>query len=102
MLTAEQKRRGVRSSYIGSEVFLGLVDSAHAPFSGDLRQLSIQTLCTNRDLALTIEGRAVKLPAKSYLHAQLAATFTWTHGDQPAARETVPAGAGGLDVVFRD
>lgn len=52
MLTAEQKRRGVRSSYIGSEVFLGLVDSAHAPFSGDLRQLSIQTLCTNRDLVL--------------------------------------------------
>jgi type VI secretion system protein ImpG len=42
----------VRSSYIGSEVFIGLVDSAHAPFSGDLRQLSIQTLCTNRDLVL--------------------------------------------------
>ena len=40
------------SSYIGSEVFLGLVDAAHAPFSGDLRQLSIQTLCTNRDLVL--------------------------------------------------
>jgi len=52
LVTAEQKRRGVRSSYIGSEVFIGLVDSAHAPFSGDLRQLSIQTLCTNRDLVL--------------------------------------------------
>ena len=52
LVTAEQRRRGVRSSYIGSEVFLGLVDSAHAPFSGDLRQLSIQTMCTNRDLVL--------------------------------------------------
>jgi type VI secretion system protein ImpG len=52
LITADQKRRGVRSSYIGSEVFLGLVDSAHAPFSGDLRQLSIDTLCTNRDLVL--------------------------------------------------
>jgi type VI secretion system protein ImpG len=52
LVTAEQKRRGVRSSYIGSEVFLGLVDSAHAPFSGDLRQLSIQAMCTNRDLVL--------------------------------------------------
>jgi type VI secretion system protein ImpG len=52
LITAEQKRRGVRSSYIGSEVFLGLVDAAHAPFSGDLRQLSIQTMCTNRDLVL--------------------------------------------------
>jgi len=52
LLSADQKRRGVRSSYIGSEVFMGLVDSAHAPFSGDLRQLSIQTMCTNRDLVL--------------------------------------------------
>jgi type VI secretion system protein ImpG len=52
LITADLKRRGVRSSYIGSEVFLGLVDSAQAPFSGDLRQLSIQTLCTNRDLVL--------------------------------------------------
>src|SRR5262245_10309953 len=52
LIPAEQRRRGVRSSYIGSEVFLGLVDAAHAPFSGDLRQLSIQTMCTNRDLVL--------------------------------------------------
>jgi type VI secretion system protein ImpG len=50
--SSTQKLRGTRSSYIGSEVFLGLVDSAQAPFSGDLRQLSIQTLCTNRDLPL--------------------------------------------------
>jgi hypothetical protein len=57
---------------------------------------------TDRDLNLTIEGRAVKLPARSYLHAKLAPTFTWGHGDRPAARETVPDGAGGVDVVFRD
>jgi len=47
-----QKRRGPRSSYIGSEVFLSLVDPTHAPFSGDLRQLSVEALCTNRDLVL--------------------------------------------------
>ena len=29
-----------------------LVDSAQAPFSGDLRQLSIEAQCTNRDLVL--------------------------------------------------
>jgi type VI secretion system protein ImpG len=52
LVSATSRRRGVRSSYIGSEVFLSLVDSAQAPFSGDLRQLSIQTLCTNRDLVL--------------------------------------------------
>jgi type VI secretion system protein ImpG len=52
LVSAAHRRRGVRSSYIGSEVFLSLVDSAQAPFSGDLRQLSIQTLCTNRDVVL--------------------------------------------------
>jgi type VI secretion system protein ImpG len=50
--SATQKRRGPRSSYIGTEVFLSLVDSAQTPFSGDLRQLSVQALCTNRDLVL--------------------------------------------------
>ncbi len=49
---ATEKRRGSRSSYIGSEVFLSLVDPVNAPFAGDLRQLSVQTLCTNRDLVL--------------------------------------------------
>ena len=50
LVSASQKRRGTRSSYIGTEVFLALADSAQAPFSGDLRQLSIKALCTNRDL----------------------------------------------------
>ena len=52
LVSANAKRRGSRSSYIGTEVFLALVDAAQAPFSGDLRQLSIQALCTNRDLVL--------------------------------------------------
>jgi type VI secretion system protein ImpG len=52
LVSATAKRRGSRSSYIGSEVFLSLVDPAQAPFSGDLRQLSIRTQCTNRDLVL--------------------------------------------------
>ncbi len=50
--SSAQKRRGARSSYIGTEVFVSLVDPAEAPFRSDLRQLSIQTLCTNRDLVL--------------------------------------------------
>jgi type VI secretion system protein ImpG len=52
LVPAEQRRRGTRSSYTGSEVFLALVDSAQAPYSADLRQLSIQAVCTNRDLPL--------------------------------------------------
>jgi type VI secretion system protein ImpG len=52
LVTPTAKRRGSRSSYIGTEVFLALVDAAEAPYSGDLRQLSIQVQCTNRDLVL--------------------------------------------------
>jgi type VI secretion system protein ImpG len=50
--SSAQKRRGPRSSYVGSEVFLSLVDAEEAPFSASLRQLSLQTVCTNRDLVL--------------------------------------------------
>jgi hypothetical protein len=57
---------------------------------------------TSHDLNLTIEGRAVKLPAKNYLYAQLAPTFSWSQGNQTPVRETVPAGASGIDVVFRE
>jgi type VI secretion system protein ImpG len=52
LLSVAQKRVGTRSSYIGSEVFLSLVDPEDAPYSSDLRQLAITTLCTNRDLVL--------------------------------------------------
>lgn len=51
LVSATEKRRGSRSSYIGTEVFLSLVDPAEAPFRADLRQLSVQAWCTNRDLA---------------------------------------------------
>lgn len=52
LLSTSQKRVGTRSSYIGSEVFLSLVDAEEAPYSSDLRQLALTTLCTNRDLVL--------------------------------------------------
>lgn len=52
LLSVAQNRTGSRSSYIGSEVFLSLVDPEEAPYSSGLRQLAITTLCTNRDLVL--------------------------------------------------
>jgi type VI secretion system protein ImpG len=45
-------RFGPRTRYLGSEVFLSLVDQRDAPFSDDLRQLGVVILCTNRDLPL--------------------------------------------------
>ena len=52
MLSEAQTRTGFRSSYVGSEVFISLVDPDEAPYRSDLRQLSIKTVSTNRDLPL--------------------------------------------------
>jgi type VI secretion system protein ImpG len=50
--SVNRRRRGPRSSYEGSELFVSLVDPVQAPFNGDLRQVSIDARCTNRDLPL--------------------------------------------------
>ncbi len=52
---AERERlKGVRTSYLGSELFLSLVDSAQAPYGADLDQLAVQAMVTNRDLPLLL------------------------------------------------
>ncbi|WP_397431636.1 type VI secretion system baseplate subunit TssF [Pseudomonas chlororaphis] len=51
-LSSQQRRRGPRSTYIGSETFVSLVDVNQAPYRHDLRQLGLSALCTNRDLPL--------------------------------------------------
>ena len=52
VLSTRQQRYGPRSNYVGSEVFVSLVDASEAPYSTDLRQLAVTTLSTNRDLPL--------------------------------------------------
>ncbi|WP_434678929.1 type VI secretion system baseplate subunit TssF [Pseudomonas sp. R1-18] len=52
VLSSEQRRSGTRSTYVGSETFISLVDSEQAPYRHDLRQLGLSALCTNRDLPL--------------------------------------------------
>jgi hypothetical protein len=56
---------------------------------------------TDRDIRLTVEGRTVTLPAKSYLHAELPPTFTWSEAGGPPRSTTVSAGSPGVDVLFR-
>ncbi|MDB5816885.1 MAG: impG, partial [Rhizobacter sp.] len=46
------RREGPRSGYIGSEVFVTLVNQAEAPYPQAMRQLSVRIRCTNRDLPL--------------------------------------------------
>jgi type VI secretion system protein ImpG len=54
VVSQRQRRDGPRSSYIGSEAFISIVDAAEAPHSGDLRQLGLSVWCTNRDLPLSM------------------------------------------------
>jgi type VI secretion system protein ImpG len=48
----KQHRDGARTSYIGSEVSLSLVDPREAPYSGRIRQLGLDVVVSNRDLPL--------------------------------------------------
>lgn len=52
LLSSRQKQNGARSSYVGSETFVALVDANDAPYSTSLRQIGLRLLCTNRDLPL--------------------------------------------------
>lgn len=54
LTSASQRRNGARSSYLGSEVFLAIVDPSEAPFRSDLRQLAVTALCSNRDLPMLV------------------------------------------------
>jgi len=54
LLSQRQRQRGPRSSYIGSETFITLVDAQEAPYRHNLRQLGLVLWCTNRDLPLSM------------------------------------------------
>lgn len=44
----------LKADYLGSEVYLSLVDGNAAPYRSDLRQLGVTALCTNRDLPMLL------------------------------------------------
>ncbi|MEM7317564.1 MAG: type VI secretion system baseplate subunit TssF [Pseudomonadota bacterium] len=50
----KERLRGVRTSYLGSEVFLSLVDRKQAPYPDQLEQLAVEAMCSNRDLPLLL------------------------------------------------
>ena len=52
LLSQVQQREGTRTAYIGTEVYLSVVDADEAPFAADLRQIGVRALCTHRDLPL--------------------------------------------------
>ncbi|HEX8593007.1 MAG TPA: type VI secretion system baseplate subunit TssF [Pseudomonas sp.] len=54
VVSQRQRRDGPRSSYLGSEAFVSIVDVTQAPYSSELRQLGLSVWCTNRDLPLAM------------------------------------------------
>lgn len=54
VLAEKERKFGQVSSYVGTEVYLSLVDAQAAPYSSDLQQLGVTALCTNRHLPLTM------------------------------------------------
>ncbi|RQS77025.1 type VI secretion system baseplate subunit TssF [Burkholderia sp. Bp8963] len=52
LVSAQARANGTRTGYVGSEAYVSLVDSQCAPYDETMRYLSVDTLCTNRDLVL--------------------------------------------------
>lgn len=52
LISNRGKREGPRSGYVGTEMYLSLVDLQHAPYREKLRQLAARVRCTNRDLPM--------------------------------------------------
>ncbi len=50
----KERLHGVRTSYLGADIHLSLVDRAQVPYGARLSQLAVRGLCTNRDLPLLL------------------------------------------------
>ncbi|WP_107312532.1 type VI secretion system baseplate subunit TssF [Burkholderia metallica] len=49
-MSTNARKYGTRSQYVGTEVFVSLVDQAEAPYDDSIRYLSVDAWLTNRDL----------------------------------------------------
>jgi type VI secretion system protein ImpG len=54
LVSDRARAQGTRTSYTGSEVYVSLVDQHDAPFPHSLRHITLDALCTNRDLPLLL------------------------------------------------
>ncbi len=54
LLSEVQRQRGPRAGYIGTELFISLVDANEAPFPERITQLAVEILSSNRDLPLML------------------------------------------------
>ncbi|TDL85188.1 type VI secretion system baseplate subunit TssF [Meridianimarinicoccus aquatilis] len=54
--TQREKLKTSRTNYLGSDLYLSLVDPKQAPYSGALTQLAVTATVTNRDLPLLLSS----------------------------------------------
>lgn len=54
LLPTRQQQSGARAGYVGSECYLSLVDTGNRHLTGEIRQLDVEALCTNRDLPIQL------------------------------------------------
>ncbi|MFT6423974.1 MAG: type VI secretion system protein ImpG [Celeribacter sp.] len=52
--TEKERLKGARTSYLGSETYLGLVDNNEAPYNPEMTQLAVRAMVTNRDLPMLL------------------------------------------------
>ncbi|CAN0626840.1 Type VI secretion system component TssF1 [Burkholderia multivorans] len=60
LVSDSARRYGTRTPYVGTEVFLSLVDQNEAPYGENIRFLSVDALLTNRDLATLVPRDGVR------------------------------------------
>ncbi|MDC9612700.1 type VI secretion system baseplate subunit TssF [Xenorhabdus khoisanae] len=51
ILSEQARQYGTRSSYVGTETFVSIVDEQHSPWPNKLKFLTADIMCTNRDLS---------------------------------------------------
>jgi type VI secretion system protein ImpG len=52
--TEKERLKGARTSYLGSETYLTLIDRTQAPYRAEMSQLAVRALVTNRDLPMLL------------------------------------------------
>lgn len=72
VLSERERRFGEGTTYAGSEVYVSLVDSSDAPYRGDLQQLGVSVLCTNRHLPIQMAIGSANTDFDLEMHAPVA------------------------------
>jgi type VI secretion system protein ImpG len=54
LLSSRQTQSGTRTNYVGTEVYVSIVDARGRPIDTQIAQLDVRALCTNRDLPIRL------------------------------------------------